>query len=294
MSGLPSYRASPGDLVSASATNSLFAGVGVSTSALDSNNVRAQSIDLGQVAPVPAANAGIVTRYASQNNVTASTSPASTASRTVATVTLGTPMSLRPGDVWRCYYSLRITDQGSSVTNLADLETMVERPGAGWVFWLMWDIGGSGTYTDIPGQDSFSTSHYSGVNDNAGSAIPHIRTSQTLTSMVFPHVSVTPAGTSVNAHQYVGTTGLGSFINRPVRRSRAFHYKRTGTTATVYGLRIMARGVVSLGRDPGGSGGGLLFVRDTAMYGTDPTFGGAADNITVDNARVINLVQAEQ
>jgi hypothetical protein len=301
MGSLPTYNAAPSATINAADLNSLFTGVGSATSQLNASNVRSQSIDLGQIDPSPAQNSGRVTRYASQDNVTSSATHASTASRVVATITLGTTMQIRSGDVWRCYYSLRLTDQNSSVTNVADLNSMVRRPGAGWIFWLMWDIGGSGTYSNIPGQDDFSTSHYSGVNDHAGSAIPHMRTNQTLTSMVFPHVGVVPSIDSsgnpdTNAHQYVGTSGLGSPLNRPVRRSRSFHYKRPAglTTLNVYGFRIMTRGVVSLGRDPGGSGGGLLFVRDTPMYSTDPSFGGANDTITVDNARLINLVQAEK
>lgn len=298
MSSLPTYNAEPGTTVDAASVNSLFTGVGTATSSLDASNVRAQAIDVGQVDVVSANNDGIVTRYASQNDDTSSATHASTADRVVATFTLGTAMEIRPGDVWRCYYSVRITDQNSSVTNVASLETMVERPGAGWIFWVEWDTAGSGTYTSIPGQAAFSTSHYSNVNDDAGNAVPHMPTDETFTSMVFPHVAVVEAlsPTASNPHQYVGTTGLGSTFNRPMRRSRAFHYRRPspGTTLTVYGLRIMVRGVVSLGRDPGGSGDGLLFVRDTAMYSTDPTFGGASDTITVDNKRLINIVQAEQ
>lgn len=296
MSSLPTYNAEPGTTVDAASVNNLFTGVGTATSSLDASNVRAQGVDVGQVDVVSANNDGIVTRYASQDDNTTSNTYASTADRVVATFTLGTAMDIRPGDVWRCYYSVRITDQNSSVTNEANLETMTKRVGAGWIFWLEWDIGSG--YESIPGQEGFSTSHYSGVNDDAGNPVPHMPTNETLTSMVFPHVSVAesvPAGV-YQTHQYVGTTGLGSAFNRSMRRSRAFHYRRPvpSTTVSVAGIRIMVRGVVSLGRDPGGSGDGLLFVRDTAMYGTDPTFGGASDTITVDNKRLINIVQAEQ
>ena len=130
MSSLPTYNAEPGTTVDAASVNNLFTGVGPATSSLDASDVRARGVDVGQVDVVSALNAGIVTRYASQDDNTASATYASTADRVVATFTLGTAMDIRPGDVWRCYYSVRITDQNSSVTNEADLETMTKRVGA--------------------------------------------------------------------------------------------------------------------------------------------------------------------
>lgn len=298
MAKMPTYRASAGTVVDATTVNTLFSDVATATASIDENNVRAQAVDVAQLEINSGLNAGAITRYVSQDDDAASTSHSSGSIQNVATFTLATPMQIRPGDVWRCYISFRVADQGSSVTNTADLNTMVSRVGSGWIFWLEWDTAGAGTYTSIPGQETFSTTHYAGVNDHAGNPIPHIPTNQTLTSLIFPHVSVTESNVvgSTNAHQYVDTSGLGSALNRPIRRTRSFHYRRPspGTTVTVYGLRLKVRGVVSFGRDPAGSGQGLMFVRDTAMYATDPTFGGAADSVSVDNKTLVNIVQADQ
>ena len=292
MAKLPAYRAAPGAIADAALTNTMFTDVGVATADIDAANVRSQAVDVAQMATVTVQNAGSVTRFATEHLDSGPYTLSDGASRVVSTWNASlNPAVVRVGDVLRLYPSFRATAVTWHTSTVATLESAVLGIGAGWLFWLEWDITDATltSWAGVPGQGVFSTSHYANVNDHAGAAIPHIPTNETPSGMVVPHVYVQDATLSPFANVFNYMTGAYA---KPLRRSRAYHYSRSsgGGPLSVYGVRLMCRGVVALGRDPGGSGDGLLFVRDTALNATDAPFN--SDTITVDNIMMDVIVQA--
>lgn len=275
MSSIPTYRPAPGKLASAAEMNSLFTGVGSATSNINNDNVRSQAIDIGQIETVTANDLGRVTRFVGQYNDTSIPSFNDGVTTTVAqwNINSGVGAEYDIGSIARIYTSFRVgsitvgTAQyggGSAAINATRIQRQQLFSGAGWLFWLEWDLTSNAlsNFVPVPGQEDFGN-HISGINDAAGNPVPHIRTKFTAATMLVPHVYA-----SVNS-----STSTGAILNpvngqfcQPIRHGRAYHHKRTGTNGRIYGLRLRGRGVVSIGIDPAATGDGIFYVRDTVLW----------------------------
>ena len=293
MSELPTYRPANRTTATAADVNGLFTGIGTSTSAINDANVRSQGVDIAQVDTTTIDNNGRVTRFVGQYDDTTATTRTSGSTQTVATWG-PIVMPLNVGHTLRLSTSFVVTDISVSdpsgaggqtaATKIADMSYFV---GSGWLFYLEWDITDAtlSNFVPVPGQDDFGT-YIAGINDSAGNPVPHVRTAQTSSTMLVPHVYVSRdivGGTDSVLNPVSGQFG------QPIRRTRTFRYTRSGTNATVYGFRLRCRGIVSLGIDPAATGDGLFFVRDTVLY----TSGGGApwtDNAWTNESITINPV----
>ena len=304
MSQLPTYRPAPGETASSTQMNNLYSGVGTATSSLDGANVRSQGVDIAQVKAVSVADQGRVTRYVgSYDDTSAQVVPDSTTT-TVAEWDMGAGAEFDIGHMARLYCTFKVSNitvgtaqygGGTAVVNADRIADQQLFSGAGWLFWLEWDVTNNTltNWTPVPGQDDFGN-HISGVTDNAGNPVPHIRTSQTAGTMLVPHVYCSTDG-----------GGVGKVLNpvngqfgQPIRRSRSYHRQRTGTNTRIYGIRLRGRGVVSLGVDPAATGEGIFYVRDTVLWapgsGTWNDYAFTNEQITIDNVSFRLLVQVPQ
>jgi len=305
MSQIPPYRPAPGQPASAAAMNGLFTGVASATAAINADNVRSQGVDIAQVETSPVDDQGRVTRFVGKYNPPSSTTVNDSTTTTVAEWDLLAGAEYDIGNVARIYTSFQAQNivrglaqygGASDAINAERIQRQQLFSGAGWVFWLEWDVTSTArtNYVPVPGQDDFGT-YLANITDDAGSPVPHIRTAQTAATMLVPHLYCT---------QKSGGDGVvlnpvnGRFSN-PIRRSRSYHYQRTGTNARIYGIRLRARGVCSIGVDPAGTGQGIFYVRDTVLW----TGGGGSEwddysfnneSITVGNIELSMLVQVPQ
>jgi hypothetical protein len=306
MSQIPTYRPAPNTIASATTMNNLYSGVGTATSSLDDKNVRSQAVDIAQVETVSNNDVGRVTRYVGAYDDTSSFTVNDGATVTVAEWDMGNGAEFDVGHMARLYVTMQAdaisvgTGQypGASVEERAtQAQEQQILSGAGWIFWLEWDVTDNTltNWAPVPGQEDFGN-HISGITDNAGDPVPHIRTAYTAGTMLIPHVygSVSSAGS--NPGRILNPIS-GEFSN-PIRRTRSYHHARSGTNTRIYGIRLRGRGVVSLGTDPAGTGDGIFYVRDTVLW----TGGGATwndyaftnESITVDNVSFRLLVQVPQ
>ena len=270
MAKLPTYRPAVGTPMDAAAINTLFTDTATATADIDAANVRSQGVDVAQVETFDGTTweNGRVTRFADEfKDSTNYTIPSGASTEVTRNTYL--QFAIRPGDTVRIYTTLEVTD-------------LV------WIFWLEWDVTSValGAWVAVPGQDVFAT-HYANVVDNAGVAVPHMRSSKTQSSIIVPHVYYS-ADAGGGGETFNLTTGQWS---QPIRRTRAYHHTSTSPgTQRVYGVRLMCRGAVSLGMDPAGTGGGLFMVRDTVLYAGDVGFPG--QSIKVQSVAIVPIVQA--
>ena len=308
MAQLPTYRPAPGDVAAATQMNSLFTGVGTATASLNNDNVRSQGVDIGQIKTVTVGDAGRVTRFVGQYNDTSSINVNDSTTTTVAEWNMGAGAEFDIGHLARLYTTFEATAQTVGTaqysSGAADVQaTRIQRQqlfsGAGWVFWLEWDVTSTAraNYVPVPGQEDFGN-HLANITDLAGSAVPHMRTAQAASVMVVPHVYCSVDSSAGSNNGRVLKPINGQFSN-PIRRSRAYHRQRTGTNTRIYGIRLRARGVCSIGVDPAGTGQGIFYVRDTVLFqgtGAGEWFDYSFNNeqITIANASFRLMVQVPQ
>ena len=302
MSELPTYRPANRTTATAADVNGLFTGIGTATSAINDANVRSQGVDIAQIDTTTIDGNGRVTRFVGEYADTpARTNP----SGSLQTISTWGPVAipLRVGDILRLNVRFRVSDQtlnnttGATGASAAQaLANMCWFVGAGWLFYLEWDITDVtlSNFVPVPGQDNFGT-YFANVDDAANNPVPHIRSSQTSSTLLVPHIYASRDPSSGNETIFLPADTSGEFT-QPISRSRTFRYQRTGTSVTVYGVRLMMRGIVSMGIDPAGTGGGLFFVRDNILYNVTPPpwqdFGfGSGQEITIDNVKFSALVQ---
>ena len=186
-----------------------------------------------------------MTRFVGQFDDTSIASPtaSSGATATVATWNLASTTGraeLAIGHIVRIYTSFKVSDitigtaqYGGSVSTRAVSQQFLA--GAGWLFWLEWDLTSAAltNFVPVPGQEDFGN-HVAGVEDKGGNPVPHMRTKFTASTMLVPHLygSVDRTGPTP-----VYLNPVDGEFSRGKRRSRAYHYKRTGTSANIFGLR---------------------------------------------------------
>lgn len=291
MAKLPTYRPAVGAPMDAAAINTLFTDTATATADIDAANVRSQGVDVAQVETFDGTTweNGRVTRFADEfKDSTNYTIPSGASTEVTRNTYL--QFAIRPGDTVRIYTTLEVTDlvwDSRTITADARADSCL-LVGLGWIFWLEWDVTSAalGAWVAVPGQDVFAT-HYANVVDNAGVAVPHMRSSKTQSSIIVPHVYYS-ADAGGGGETFNLTTGQWS---QPIRRTRAYHHTSTSPgTQRVYGVRLMCRGAVSLGMDPAGTGGGLFMVRDTVLYAGDVGFPG--QSIKVQSVAIVPIVQA--
>ena len=307
MSQIPTYRPAANTTASASTMNTLYSDVATATTSLDDKNVRSQAVDIAQVETVSNNDVGRVTRFVGSYDDTTPLLIADGATATVAEWDMGAGAEFDIGHMARLYVSMKVgaitvgTAQYPGVS-VEERATQAQEQqifsGAGWIFWLEWDVTSTArtNYVPVPGQEDFGN-HISGVNDNAGNPVPHIRTAFTAGTILVPHVyGSVEDGAGSNPGRILNPVS-GQFCN-PIRRTRSYHRARTGTNTRIYGIRLRGRGIVSLGMDPAGTGDGMFYVRDTVLWTgggglwNDYTF--TNENITVDNVSFRLLVQVPQ
>ena len=302
MSQIPPYRPAPGEPASAAAMNGLFTGVASATAAINADNVRSQGVDIAQLDAVITDDNGRVTRFVGKYQDTSTNAVNDSTTTTVAEWNLGVGAEYDIGNVARIYTSFRATDitigtaqYGGSAVADKTFDQQISA-GAGWVFWLEWDVTSNAraNYVPVPGQDDFGN-HLANITDQGGSPVPHMRTALTAATMLVPHVYGSVDKTGPNG---VILNPIDGQFSNPIRRSRSYHYQRTGTNTRIYGIRLRARGVCSIGVDPAGTGQGIFYVRDTVLW----SGGGATwddysfnnESITVGNIELSMLVQVPQ
>ena len=303
MSQIPTYRPAANTTASAATMNTLYSDVATATTSLDDKNVRSQAVDIAQVDTVTTDDNGRVTRFVgSYDDTSAQVVPDSTTT-TVAEWNMGVGAEFDIGHMARLYVSMKVSSitVGTAQYGAGPANKIFQQQqfsGAGWLFWLEWDVTDAtlSNWVPVPGQEDFGN-HLAGITDLAGNAVPHMRTSQTAGTMLVPHVycSSDSAGVGRVLNPVSGQFG------QPIRRTRSYHRARTGTNTRIYGVRLRARGVVSLGIDPAGTGEGIFYVRDTVLWtgsggGSSATFDYSFNNesITVDNVSFRLLVQVPQ
>ena len=292
MSSLPTNRAAPGATIDAPTANTIFTDVTVATSAIDDANVRSQALDTGQFETVIASGSGLITRHVDQTSKTSQSTYTNGSSQEV--LRSSTQFTLRIGDVLRAYVSLKaVATRTNTGLTRPNLGTLSRTSGAAWVFWLEYDItsGALANWVEVPGTDAWGT-YYANVVDNAAAAIDHIRTGQTSSVLTVPHVWEFQRSPAATSNPWVAFPCTDTLC-RPLRRSRSYHHERTGTNVTVYGVRLMVRGIASLGKDPNGSGAGILFLRDTASIATNSN-AYSDEEIDVDDVLMAFMVQAKE
>ena len=299
MSQIPTYRPAPGTTASASTMNTLYSDVATATTSLDDKNVRSQAVDIAQVETEVNNGFGRVTRFVGSYNDTTPLLFSDSATVTVAEWNMGVGAEFDIGHMARLYVSMKVGNITIGTAQYgagpaAKIQSQQLFSGAGWLFWLEWDVTDAtlANWEPVPGQEDFGN-HIAGITDNLGNPVPHIRTSKTAATILVPHVYGSQDGTT----QVVLNPVSGQF-GQPIRRTRSYHHARTGSNARIYGIRLRGRGVVSLGIDPAATGEGIFYVRDTVLWGG----GGASwndysfnnENITVDNVSFRLLVQVPQ
>lgn len=295
MSSLPTGRAAPGVVMDAPTVNALLTAVGTATTDLDDFNVRSQALDIAQMDTVTVVNQGLVTRHVDELRDTSSDTYTNGSSQEVTRyVPSSASFQVRQGDVLRTYVSLRATRSATNTGHTRpQLGALAGVGGAAWVFWLEWDIT-DGTLTNwapVPGTDTWGT-HYAGVVDDAAAPVAHFRTAQSSSVLVVPHVVQQQRNPAATTAPWAAFPMSDTYC-LPIRRSRTWNYKKvSASTLTVYGIRLMVRGVCSLGKDPGGSGAGILFVRDTSQQGNTRAF--SDEELDVDDVLINTIVQASE
>tara|TARA_R100001086_G_scaffold242590_1_gene170421 strand:+ start:2504 stop:3343 length:840 start_codon:yes stop_codon:yes gene_type:complete len=99
-----------------------------------------------------------------------------------------------------------------------------------WVVWLEWDITGGGSYTQVPHQSSFEEIQVSPATHGAA-------TYKTYASTFIPHITVVSDGSG-------GVTTIPPLGVAYHRSSYGCWFYKADQDYSIYGLRLMARGLV--------------------------------------------------
>ena len=217
-----------GDKLTASDLNAEFTAVNTAFP-IDGDNVRNEGVDYRVI---NTGNSGTSTGknglvLVDANGYTLQSAGSSTIVREHATVTSATSLGEKTGlsitavsgDILRVYWQSQIT-----TTAQAGLPVGTGiRSTACWVYWLQWQIDGSGSWVDVPGQSNMDTVIDAG--GNKGSTM-----------------SETIASSLVNASIWYSVGG-GTIINPGPRSSYgSWQYKFTGNV-TINAFRLVARGL---------------------------------------------------
>lgn len=196
-------------------------------------NVRAEGVDLVNMATVSTGESGLILVDArSQGNAGATQAYTSTAtpSRVELSHGAGTRVTYGAGgrtlladDVLRAYWQVVATDFSVALENLPYRY-------AAWVVYLEWDITSNAlaNWTAVPGQGNFD-SVYTDTANTTGSNI-----NVTRATMVIPH--------GLRYYEPIGAGNL-DIEHEHIPMMRMYAYQHTGGTVTLYGLRLVIRGL---------------------------------------------------
>jgi hypothetical protein len=199
---------------------------------VNSGNVRTEGIDSTTFARVTTGESGLVLIDA-RSQSTVGTIGTYTSTATPAAVELNHGSGTRvtygaggqaiiTGDVIRAYWQLVVEDY---VAAQGGAEGLL------WVVYLQWDITSAalGNFVAVPGQGDFNTA-YPDTVDTTGSP-----TSTTRATMVIPNgMAYRPVGDA---------TPTLTMYHEHLSPMRMYTYQHTGATVTVYGMRLMIRGL---------------------------------------------------
>lgn len=250
MSLLVNTLVAPGDAITAAALNTKNDNIAtVLTDGVDDRNVRHEGLDLPQFARSQGGQSGIITVRAEQQTNGCSIG-AGTAYPMHATVNFleishnsGTRLSfgaggvdLEPGDIIRCYFGVFVDE----ITATPRWPTSAYRQNPCWLVYMQWDTTSNAlaNWDAPPKQTDFTTvftdgpapldavggeTEYDGGNSGTHATIP-------IEHLVYASPTAGPV--------YVETSPDST------SRFRSYYYKNTtGSTITVYGLRLVVDGL---------------------------------------------------
>jgi hypothetical protein len=281
MSTITNSQFTGGETLNTTDINNKFQNITTATSsALNQDNLRDQSVDLAQMDSNSAhGRSGI--NLVSMTTDHVGTANDLTTGRDYAVNRTGTPLldaagaftkitpnaTLSPNDLLRVYFSGRI----KTTCNISSGPNQVSN--AAWAFWLQWDITSAGltNFTEVPNQGDWSNQITGGRYAEPADVVLSATNGIASTAFV-PHFVYTGG----SKYTYAKNNVNGSY-----------YYKNTGAAVTIYGLRLVVGGVYR-GVWEQNSGGSAR--RNYVEYTTDAAFVDSSDEITVYNMQMSSII----
>ena len=159
-------------------------------------------------------------------------------------MSFGAGLTISPGEVLRVYWNLSVKpDDGTNWNTAGSLAYYDFNNGSGgaqptstwgacWVFYLEWDITSSArtNYVPVVGQSDFTTV----IGGKYGNALSICEASSVVPAdlrMAAPNQGNVPIASETGNLEWRGVSG-------------AWYYPRTGSDLTIYGLRLVVKGVM--------------------------------------------------
>ena len=264
MSRITNDRFLPGNSLAAGTLNSKFTDVQAASTSLNADNVRAEAIDIGNIAtstPLFIKSAGSVEHNSVQTYLSGALDTI-----TGALITPASPLVLEPGDLLRVYWNL----QTAGMFNTAPPNNRPTPIGAKmelgvfcWGVWLQYAASaGPGGWTEVPGQDGYGAT----VTSPDG-----IDAEKTAAFTPIPVCNYVPGGPD--------PTTIAGVTHYPPERSStssqlcsymgAYIYQHTGgSSLTIHALRLAARGLFYADANTTPTPDKGIFVNQDADFGT--------------------------
>lgn len=237
-----------GDTLNVTAINAKYTQATTATTGIDEENVAKESIDVSQLSSTSPFIIRVDTSYTGTtttgNYVDASAAAEISHGSGTRIAYLG-GQSIADGNLIRVKWQLEVNAQDLTVTTAPDdIGTLAYLRGLCYLVWLQWDVT-DGTLTNweaVPGQDDHGAL--------AGGLADGIACSETEATTVIPlaYAYYDSALTSYYAHVYANSTDTDKFSV-----SGSWNYiDPDGGAVTVYGFRLVIRGIYS-GNQTGGA-----------------------------------------
>ena len=242
MSRITNDRFLPGNSLAAGTLNSKFTDVQAASTSLNADNVRAEAIDIGNIAtgtPLFIKAAG-----SAENNVVENYVNGTVDTITGSTITPASPLVLEPGDLLRVYWNLQTAgfydlSAGNNRPNPFTIGSKMELGVFCWGVWLQYAASaGPGGWTEVPGQDGYGATVTSpdGIDAEKTAAFTPIPVCN------YAPGGPDPAGPAIHVTHYPPersstSTQMCSYMG-------AYIYQHTGgSSLTIHALRLAARGL---------------------------------------------------